>query len=372
MALEQTQVTDDFFVKSSDPATLPYKMSFPSSDGNGYTQLSIYDGVFNKNESIPENRDKIYTQLYNNPKFKNFSTMLGNVRTPIRHWDTTKTNLQWYTIPRIAQVGTNILPNDEKAIGVQMNGVPVNPKRWSELYANYGMDNYKKQNGRSEYYVTPISLGVTYLDEELLGTLFMNNMDLLMRTKYSKSGINLNTEEGGNGLYKGSFYSDSIIDDLRSHNPINDGKFTLIRGAESTKGNNSVDTFVGTKPKIEYKVIDMYNPANDDLLVSLFGANKTDDSGITYRSKAEYLKALDKFRLDPSTGSPFSTKPIVVAKVTFYADIVVPYTTPAILDFKQNVGGTHYLDIERKNTTGVKGVTGSDQFSYTRYFAVTP
>ena len=48
MALEQTQVTDDFFITSSNPATPPYKMSFPSSDGNGYKKLSMYDGIYNK------------------------------------------------------------------------------------------------------------------------------------------------------------------------------------------------------------------------------------------------------------------------------------------------------------------------------------
>lgn len=371
MALEQTQVTDDFFITSSNPATPPYKMSFPSSDGNGYKKLSMYDGIYNKSETIASNREAIFKKLYDTADFKEFSKKLGEIRTSVRYWDATESNLVWYTVPRLAEMGTNILPDSVNTKGVKYNGATVNQSVADKLFANYYMNSYKKQNGLSEYYVTPISLGVTYLNDELLGTLFMNNMDLLMRTKYASKGINLNTEDGGKGLYKGSFYADTITNDLDMYNPINDGTFTLLRGTESTDSNSSVSTFVGTKPKIEYKVIDMYDSANDVILTSLFGANKTDSSGIKYSSKAAYLKALDKYRLDPSTGAPYTTKPIVVAKVTFYADIVVPYTTPMILDFKKDEDG-HFLDIERVGTSGVKGVAGSDKIAYTRYFAVTP
>lgn len=371
MALEQTQVTDDFFITSSNPATPPYKMSFPSSDGNGYKKLSMYNGIYNKSETIASNREAIYKKLYDTADFKDFSKKLGAIRTPVRYWDSTESNLVWYTVPRLAEMGTNILPDNINTKGVKYNGANVNSSIADKLFANYYMDNYKKQNGLSEYYITPISLGVTYLNEDLLGTLFMNNLDLLMRTKYASNGINLNTEAGGNGIYKGSFYADTITDNLSMYNPINDGKFTLLRGIKSTGGNSSVDTFVGTKPKIEYKVIDMYDSANDTILTSLFGAKKVDNSGINYSSKAAYLKALDKYRLDPSTGSPYTSKPIVVAKVTFYADVIVPYTTPMILDFRKDDSG-HYLDVERVGTSGVSGVVGSDKISYTRYFAVTP
>lgn len=370
MALEQTQVTDDFFI-ASNPATKPYMINFPSRDGNGYKQLSMYDGIYNKSETISSNRESIYKRLYDTKEFKDFSVKLGNVRTPVRYWDTTESSLVWYTVPRLAEMGTDILPDNVNTRGVQYNGANVNRGVADKLFANYYMNTYKKQNGLSEYYVTPISLGVTYLNEELLGTLFMNNMDLLMRTKYASNGVNLNSEEGGYGLYKGSYYADTITNDLKIHNPINDGKFTLLRGKQSSYSNSSVDTFEGSKPKIEYKVIDMYDPANDVILTSLFGANKTDKSGRTYSSKAEYLRALDKYRLDPSTGAPFKTKPISVAKVTFYADIVVPYTTPMILDFKSDETN-HFLDIERVGTTGESGVAGSDKIAYTRYFAVTP
>lgn len=374
MALEQTQATDDFFIDSSTNTNLKaYKMKFPSNDGN-FKELTVYDGIYNKKENIEGNRNEIFLELYDNEDFKNFTKKCGNIRTSIHYWNTNKTGMLWYTMPRIAQIGTNLLPANVNSRGIKYENSYVNTTVEENLYKEYGFDRHRKENGLSEYYTTPISLGITYLNKELLGTLFMNNMDLLMRTKYDKANWNLNTEKGGNGILKGEYYKDTIKKDLKSENPINNGVFTLIRGKESTKGNSTVKTFPGVIPRVEYKVIDMYDRQNDVLLTYLFGAKKTTEEGRYFESKADYLKELDKEVLDPMTGLPYKSKPIVIAKVTFYADVIIPYTSITSKGMRSSYGDkeNNFLDIVRKNTTGIKGKSGSDLFSYTRYFAVTP
>ncbi|EQF29652.1 hypothetical protein QEW_4699 [Clostridioides difficile CD160] len=374
MSLEQTQVTDDFFVNSSINTNLkPYKMNFPSQDGT-FKTLSLYDAIYNKKEEIPDNRNEIFLQLYDNKEFRDFSQKCGNVRIPIQYWNTSKTGLLWYTMPKIAEIGTNLLPSNVNSKGIKYENSYVNASVEEDVYEEYGFDTHKKQNDINEYYITPISLGITYLNKDFLGTLFMNNMDLLMRTKYDKSNWNLNSEKGGNGIYKGEYYKDTIKNTLEEENPINNGVFTLLRGKESTEGNPTVKTFKGITPKIEYKVIDMYDSKNDVLLTDLFGAKKTTDEGRYFNSKADYLKDLDKENLNPMTNQPFESKPIVVAKVTFYADVIIPYSSITSKEMRSKNGNVenNFLDIVRENTTGIKGKTGSDVFSYTRYFAVTP
>ena len=301
----------------------------------------------------------------------------------IGFWNNTHDGFAWYKIPTVSQVGLNVTGiNNNTASVTNAGGVFVSESLAMELFSNYHYDTHKRigynESGQVDYYVTPISTGITYLNEDVLNTLFINNMDLLMRAKYSKEGWDLNTEKGGNGVLKGETYSSLITDSgVSAFNPINNGSFTFIRGPIRAVY-NGVTTYKGVVPKIRYKVIDMYDSSNDNILVMLFGANKTakNDLGVVtgvFSSKADYLKFLDKDILDPATGLPYDEKLIVVAEVTFYADILVPYSTMVMREFRGTMdGGTNnYLDIKHKST-GVVGATGNDCFSYTTYFAVTP
>lgn len=382
MALEQAQATDDFFIKSNGYNTDGANGYNIKMEKNGHFEdVPMYEALYGINTNVVGNKEAIFNELYNTNDFRSKAKMFSNIRGSISYYNATKTGLLWYKLPKIAQVGLDVVGRDPSITTVKSpSGGSVSSDVSNGIINLYKFSNAKRlgydySTGQNiEYFMTPISLGITYINSDLLNQLFLNNMDLLMRAKYDKGGLNLSKEEGGNGIYKGTTWQDEITDtSLNAYNPINNGKFSLVRG--TTKDVNSgFSTYNGIEPKIEYKVIDMYDSSNDNVLIMLFGANKTDKNGKTYSSKAEYLKSLDKDKIDPATGSAYTSNLISVAKVTFYADIIVPYQTLSIRDFRANMDSDNknFIDIRHEGTTGVKGFSGNDCYSYTRYFAVAP
>lgn len=382
MALEQAQATDDFFVLGS---------SYNTDSANGYNilmerngdfeKVSMYEGIYGVDTNVVGNKEVVFNKLYDTSDFKSVANTFGNIRSSVAYYNSARTGINWYKLPKIAQVGLNVTGWGSNITNVQSSsGAGVDTSVFNGIINLYGFNTalrkgYDYTTGSVvDYFMTPISLGVTYVNPDLLNQLFLNNMDLLMRAKYFKGGMKLNTEKGGNGILKGETWADTITDtSLDVYNPINNGKFTLVRGTTKVD-NNGFKAFNGIEPKIDYKVIDMYDASNDDLLIMLFGANKTTDDGRTFPTKAEYLEYLDMNTLDPATGSPYTKKLISVAKVTFYADVIVPYTSLPIRDFRGNIDGSdkNFLDVQHTGTSGIRGFSGNDCYSYTRYFAVAP
>jgi hypothetical protein len=382
MALEQAQATDDFFIKD---------YGYNTDGANGYTikmakngtfeDVPMYQGLYGINTSIQGNKEVVFNKLYNTSDFKAKAKSFSSIKSSLAYYNTSRNGLLWYKFPKITQVGLDVTGTDASLrTATTASGGSVSSSVSEGIIALYNFNEAKRQGydyttGSSvDYFITPISLGITYVNSDLVNQLFLNNMDLLMRAKYQKSGTSLNTEAGGKGILKGSTWVDCITDtSLNSYNPINNGKFTLVRGT-TKDNNNGFITYNGIEPKIEYKVIDMYDSANDDILVMLFGANKVADDGKRFSTKAEYLKYLDKDLVDLATGVSPTTKYISVAKITFYADVLIPYQTIPIRDFRGNIDSStgNYLDITHKGTSGVVGFSGNDCYSYTRYFAVAP
>lgn len=366
MSLEQTQAIDEYLTKSSSGG---YQITTADKNGNGFIKSDVYTAMLGIDTTTPSGKEQVFNYLYNNNDFKMLAKRAGIMKTPIKYWDSpAHNNFLWYYMPTVAVVGTEMLPEEtvnnhlrvENSSGAKLNS------DWSSVVMKaYGVDKTKKLSNGVEYYNTPLAYGVTYLNEDLLTRLFVNNMDMLMRYKYDE---NLNTSEGGNGVLEGSTYhtriSESSKDATRDGNVINNGIFSFVRHQEySTSANTTA--FEGVRPEIQYKVIDMYDSDNDRLLKYLFGAN-TDG----YSSKAEYLKSLDSSRINPVTNSPWSSKPIVVAKVTFYADVYVPYFSLIFRDFSSALGDqtNNFIDIKDAGTNP----DGSRRIAYTRFFAVTP
>lgn len=358
MALQQAQVVDENLAYNGRDS---YKLTMSRTNGNGFEQVDLFDGVWGIPTGSEANAEAIFLKLYNNEEFKSLASTTTAVTKPIRYYNASKTGYAWYYMPTVAMMGTNILPSKVTTNGVKsVNGAYMSSSLAKEMFADYGVTSYKKTSNGETYYNTPISLGITYLNSSLVSDLFMNNLDLMMRRKYEE---NLNTPEGGNGVLEGT-YADKITGSIETLNPINNGVFTLLRG-EKKGGNGQVATYKGVTPKIEYKTIDMYDSANDDILVNLFGANKG-----SYSSKAEYLKSLDANVTNPVTNQAYKTKPIVVAKVTFYADVIVPYYSVMLREMRgAEAGSNNFLNLVDEHQEGQKGST---RMEYTTYFAVTP
>lgn len=360
MAIHQSQIVDDYMgYAGRDDITV----KMPRKDGAGFEEVNLFYGVYGLDPNNPGTQEQIFQKLYNTNDFKMLANRLGAMRKPVRYWNTTRSGLDWYYIPTVSMIGTEILPKTQATVGVRNGYGQFVPESFAnELFATYGLDTSIHVSGGREYYYTPLNLGITYLNPDLLGSLFMNNLDLLMRQKYN---YNLNTPDGGNGVLRGQTYASKIRGDLAEHNPINNGSFTILRGQENFTASH-VKSFTGVRPTILYKVIDMYDSRNDEMLVRVFGAYKG-----TYSSKAEYLKSLDSHIINPVTGAPYQSKPIVIAKVTFYVDTIIPYFTLIAREMRGTfvLEDNNFLEIRPSE---FMGVDGTRRISYTRYFAVTP
>lgn len=363
MALQQTQMVDDILANTSEDNTQSIMM--PKANGDGFTKIPTLQGLFNIDVNSDFSREVAFNELYSNNGLNDVAMRTGAIRTPVRYTDETTGITNWYYLPKVAMMGTDVLV-DSKATKLVKNaqGDYVSQALSNKILSDYGLTESERVSGDSTYFISPLNIGITYLNEDLLSRLFTNNMDLLMRAKYQ--GQNLKEAKGGNGVLKGQTYANRVKGELAGSNPVNNGSFTFLRG-KRVDSNSLVEAFEGVKPQVIYKVLDMYDSKNDAILSRLFGADKHG-----FASKAEYLKSLDTDVLNPVNNQPFTKKPIVVAKVTFYADVVIPYYTLIMRDFRSTLGledDKNMLEITDGNG---KGEHGTKRVSYTKFFAVTP
>lgn len=362
MALQQSQLIDEYMSYSGRET---YNLKVPQKGGNGYVFEDMFGSIFGLDSGNEGNKEAIFNKMYNNGDLQALSSITAPMRKPVRYYATPNapsSAMAWYYVPRIAYMGLDVLPGTQAVRGIKVaSGGFLDTATAAKLFSDYDFENHTKTTNGVEYYNTPINMGVTYLNKDFLGSLFITNVDLLMRQKYAG---NLNTPAGGDGVLKGSTYADRINGDLSMYNPINNGIFTALRG-EPNSSSGSGQTYKGVTPKIEYKVIDMYDSANDELLKEVFGANTGG-----FGTKAQYLKSLDTDVINPATMRPYDSKPFVLAKVSFYLDVVVPYSSIAARELRGAFGGSNnFLDIVSDNHDGMGGTR---RMTYTRYFAVTP
>lgn len=436
MALEQVQATDDFFITGSGyimdgdklaTDVTPYQMNVVGTNGK-YKRVNIFEAVTGENTLAG-----IYSSIYNSTNLGSFIDENPNVLAVdftagwVDNAEGAVHNVDWFKVPVIAQLG-NI--HQEKAKKVyEMTGTLVSDNRIiNSIWEMYDLKNSAKKmnlNGEQvEYYLTPLNVGLTYINEDLVQAFFMNNLELLMRSKYAqRTDYNLSTKENGYGVLKTAFYPELVdTGTLTTQNPINNGSFTLLRGERIGSTDMSIEMYKGIKPKVEYVVIDMYDDKYNDILQLIFGA-KTTNRGVDTNFKGKEITGSllqdmnqDSINLMASvTGQTMSGvyehKPIVVAKVTFYADFIVPYSTVSLREMRGrvkdgDVGGRtlfnpfaysqvnvdsvtaleeNYVDITAETlfeTYGAyagklyNGVTNigsnSSAVMYTTYFAVTP
>lgn len=385
MALEQVQATDDFFttgggyiMDTSTGTTLrtdvtPYQMKAPTISGV-YKDFNMFEAVTGTNDI-----DQIFAKVYGNGKVQKFIQDNPNVLTVdfTAGYSYTETigdgtsiddqlltmRTDWYKIPNLANMGVAITGSEIKTNSVfKMDGnLLADTEILNTLWTMYDLEKTAKEmdlNGTDiKYYLTPISLGVTYINEELLQAFFMNNLELLMRSKYSnRDGYNLNDELNGAGVFKGAFYSElTDTDSVKNLNPINNGSFTLLRGERLEGTDPEVTLYKGIMPKIEYVVIDSYDDGANDLLQQIYGAKfSKQSSNSMYADKpvtGSLLKSMNeeyinnmKSMTGTTKSSIYDHKPIVVAKVTFYANFVVPYSTPSIREMRGRVNSSNTVD----------------------------
>lgn len=393
-ALEQTQYLDDFLAFRDTDA---YKLYLPTNTAGQYKHTNVIEAMWGISPSSEEDLQQVYDALYKNQEFANLMRITEDIRIPLRYYDTMLSldagvpSMSWYSIPRALVLGSDFI----KELGVDnlfdidsLEGKTEDTLKLDELIKNYGLNSTVRKTEEKMYFNTPLNNGLTYVNRELLSSLFVNNMDTKMRAKYfgndNISGGAGCTESSNrdtvyvNTINCGIAYNDLIQGEqaLARYNPINNGVFTLLRRDEvpsTTKGK----LYRGVEPVIEYKIVDMHSSVNDNLLRHVFGPYTGE--GAVGTSKSAYFRQLNAQKYVNYDGSIFSNfydyYPFILAKVTFKADVIIPYVTPTMrgLAGRNSEGNTigNFLDIGTGDDTYLSP-EGFRRFEHTVFFAVAP
>lgn len=274
--------------------------------------------------------------------------------------------------------------NDYKEVDGQSEGYRWQSKDYARDTDWLGLFSIKKGTEKEPYFLAPTNVGVTYVDPALLETAFVCNMDLLMRSKY----ILNDTDEGlqaGVGIpttgFEGTF---STLDDkamkvVEDFNIIHNGTFSFVKGAFVGYSNNTPGGFTGGSvdgkrvlPRVDYQLITLRDETgkikedNANLLCSALGIN--------FENVDKYVEWVAN-----TTAENF-----LLARVTFYADIFVPYSTQMARELyylyeredKKGEGAklfqVHNIKQDETDASSwkISDVTGNALYEYTTYFAV--
>ena len=110
-------------------------------------------------------------------------------------------NIVWCRVPKIIQLGTEYLDTSSFGTVKVLDGNVETTSRISGVAVTdiadlYDFVDVKKHTSQGDYYLTPISLGMTYFNPAVLGRLFSANMDLLMRARVLTSDKDISDNEG--------------------------------------------------------------------------------------------------------------------------------------------------------------------------------
>lgn len=287
--------------------------------------------------------DDVYNWLYNSSEFDNFYGSIGSKLTTDLYTKR-KTNTEYSsdtyelgksTVPILDQMGvysgtvlsrTSDSFTDTGKLGKQeMSGAYTLPET---------EDNEVITDGMSKYYLTPTSLGVTYLDPRVVLPTVISNLENTMRCKRGSD-----TECLGVVKQPIKFMGRTVETKSPSDSTFNNGLFAIDMDSVS------VD--------IDYATVDAYASASSPLMSYLEGAERNKASALSSEDTAnQYSKTDSRARL--------------VAKVTVNMDVYIPYST-GIMQYIRYLGRTgddDYCVIRSLDSSGETD-TSSDCLKYT-------
>lgn len=355
MALQQATASDEMFnsiatstqvgVNDVSDITLIGVAKHGDTD---YTYKNIFELTYGKDVKTTAQKEELFKTMYfdtNNCVFARNTAFLNDlfkISTSINGWE----------IPNIVQIG--LLDTDYPQLSTVNNNAGVssylidlakqgyNADDWLEL-KSVRKEYYRSDGQKDEYFLAPTNIGVTYIDQKILQNAFICNMDLLMRASLKgidedsengvkgltvRDGVNLSTGGQGVGI-------EDTNDLISTYNIIHNQNMVFIKGRYNANGGYSVNDY--SRPHIEYKVIDICDVANADLVKLSLGYNGS-----------SYTDWLEGMGLEAGVDNRY----ICVAKVTVFADVLVSYETPLLRQVNNMY--TRYL---QSGTTNSKGET---------------
>lgn len=364
------------------------KGKFPSSQSeyNTFTTNvsteTIYEWLFGKVGTVyskyPWANSK--TKLWNSLKWNGYSTD----RTPTSNFKsyydaigklmTTTTyvkvksgnsyNVTLSTISTLTQMGLSL----DSSLNGNTSGGSTTTNDYLSSVVHFG----KASNGIADtaYYLTPFSLGVTYVPLEVFKPVFLAHLDQLVRLESVKHTVTSDSDvqdfKSSTGCISTEVYDgdigNAIHKDTASTNIINDGE---IEYDLST-----------AKVKVDYFLVDFYDNSNYLVVNRIEGStsqyngagNPVVNNSNNILNLPERLKAKDTSNLSTTTGRR------IVAKVTVKIKIHIPYKSSILQWFRHmnDEDGSNHYDIrlwDESNNT-VEFESNGLWYEYSTYTAI--
>lgn len=364
---------------------------FPSSQGEYDTSVKdmttgdIYTWLFGNTGSVynkylwANSKTKLWN-LWNSTKWNN----IGTDRTPTENFEAfydaigklmtseayvkvksgSSYDVEQKTIPTLTQMGLQL---DDTFNGNTSGGGTVTNDYLSSV-THFG----KAYNGIADtlYYLTPYSLGVTYVPTEVFKPAFIAHLDQLVRYESVKHTVTSDSDiddfKSSTGCISTEVYTggttNAVHTDTSETNIINDGEIEY-----------DLDT---VKVKVDYFLVDFYNTANYIIVNRIEGStSQYNAAGNVFANSSNTLKTLPQ-RLKAKDTSNSATKSgnRIVAKVSVKIKIHIPYKSSILQWFRQinDTDGSNHYDIRLwdETTNSVQSDSNGLWYYYTTYTAI--
>lgn len=224
----------------------------------------------------------------------------------------------------------------------------------------------------STYYLTPYSLGVTYIPTEVLKPAILSNLEQLIRFGKCKRTVLDNNDNStyasADGCIDTNVYDNSSISDEHSYTSNTHSYITNSNGNGNTDMLNDgrVEYDMSSlQVKVDYFALDLLDLSNYKIVNYLKGA-------VPYQSN---LTTTTSSLKDLNTDKSESTNKCIVAKVTVKIKIHIPYTSPVMQWFikRTNTSANNHFDIKLWNANSDTMDSTSDGvwYQYSTYTAIT-
>lgn len=268
-------------------------------------------------------------------------------------------------LPVLTQMGLRLDPvvNDPMTCSYTGNNY-VSVEHEGKLIAGSGTE-------RTAYYLTPYSLGVTYLHPDVLKYNCLANIENLVRFSKSKEmGRGISAELSSTGIYATYKSADGCIDtsyyvddagDVQSDSVDHDHSNWIINDGEVEYDLDTLEI------KVDYFTVDFYDDSNYRVVNEIMGSVPYDADLTDLPSKLEAL--------DTQSGTSYYNGDRIVARVSMRVKLHIPFKSAIMqwyINQTSNNTNEHYDVAQFDDSTGQLMVDADGVwYQYHTYAAIT-
>ena len=327
------------------PTQSQYNLKYASLGGGGDNRFiaNIFTWMFgdvgqgydnfewaNQNRSLPSRLASVGIDMGSrapNVDFGNFYTNIGN---KIK----TKANLKVKVGDsfEVQEVEYSVLDN----MGLTFGGNSLTSNTSTKILDNFTMSFHagkiNASGSRSAYFLTPYSLGVTYVPVKVLKPVFIANLDTMARLQKASSGKLASDSELKATFKSASDCIPTSIYDVDSNLPkVHDSNSNIVTDGVIEYDLDSV------KVKVDYFLANFYSGAHKNVAAKIEGTvyGNTSNQSLALNSLVNNLKASDTMLKSLGAGN-YSQDDIdrygnrIVAKVTVRLKAYIVYQSPIL------------------------------------------